>query len=582
MLFERTFFRTFSLICIVGAITVSGCNKPEPASTTKDTVEKGSETETERCRKKLAGAIRRLEPEQFAMQSRPERSIDGLNAWLASCAADELLDLELPAATLTMVDSSVRATAGRFTVNDAAYIRDCLLLRNLTDSIVQRATDEKNTGADQELVRTVAIFDWVIRNISLMPETETRLALGIFDVMLTGRGSPEDRAWIFAEALRQQQIDAVIVKPNAEPAAEGDLLATSDGLVAVAIENRLVLFDVKSGFPVTDGDNVDLSNAAPASVSVLREHERWATSTVQLVAQIAAFSPRMLVLQQQLAVEDSAVLYEELTGGVSEIRPLIERITTASEGLWNASHVSVWAYPEETSVAAQSLSEDEQKEFTRLMRPFDAPFERKPFATESTEELTTVPEELSIQKRQALVQQRLLENFSRVMESSEDMFGIPSKRLLKTRVKQILGANDTGVIQQLQQIRITSLEESVSVEVPIDVQKTYGLPPLMVIPFPKMVLEVNQSSTGDSLYWTAICQIERGDVGAAITTLMNYRRQYPGGRWTYPSMINQAFALMHQGRTEDAVTVLQEAAVEANPELLRVQRLVESLSSDSE
>ena len=161
------------------------------------------------------------------------------------------------------------------------------------------------------------------------------------------------------------------------------------------------------------------------------------------------------------------------------------------------------------------------------MRPFDAPFERKPFATESMEELTTVPEELSKEQREALLQQRLMENFARVMQSSEDKFGKPSKRLLKTRVKQILGDQDGGVIQQLQQIRITSMESVLRVQVPAEVRAQYGWPEFIAIPFPQMIREVNLSSTGSSLYWTAIRQLERGDVGAAITTLMNYRRQYP-------------------------------------------------------
>ena len=165
------------------------------------------------------------------------------------------------------------------------------------------------------------------------------------------------------------------------------------------------------------------------------------------------------------------------------------------------------------------------------------------------------------------------------MGSSEEMFGKPSKRLLKTRVRQILGANDSGVIQQLQQIRITSMESVVRIRVPDDVRVMIrGNPEVIEVPIPQMIREVNLSSTGAALYWSALRQMELGEVGAAITTLINYRRQYSGGQWIYPSMINQAMGLVMQERRDDAVSLLNEADVEANPERFRVQQLLRILA----
>ena len=50
--------------------------------------------------------------------------------------------------------------------------------------------------------RTIAIFDWVVRNISLQPSSDAeRVALGLFDVMLTGLAErPRTEHGIFAEA----------------------------------------------------------------------------------------------------------------------------------------------------------------------------------------------------------------------------------------------------------------------------------------------------------------------------------------------------------------------------------------------
>lgn len=536
------------------------------------------ETTGEKCRKKLAAAIRRLNPESLALQASPERSINGLNAWIASCAADQLDALQVGEETLGLLDSNARVTAGRFTANDASYIRDCLLLRDLTTALWARVLPEEG-GVGNDAARVLQMFDWLVRNVSLLPAEDDRVTVGLFDILLTGRGTPEDRAWIFVEALRQQQIhNCFIVRTDAAAANDGSLLDTAEWLVAVVLENGSMLFDPVAGVPVPAEGRINLKSPAPIGLAQLKQHSRWTSSSVQIVAQASAFAPRMLVLQNLLAAEDSAVFYEELSGGVSQITPLIDLVVLAGDGLWTRESVSVWNYPEQQVVASSSLNEQDQQSYTQMMRPFDAPFERKVLENESIAELTTVPEELPEEERRRLTEQRLMENFMKMNQSSEDMFGRPSQRLLKTRILQIMGRTDTTVIQQLQQIRIAGMQEVIRIAVPGELQQQQGWPPVMTIPFPELIREVNLSSTGDSLYWTAMCQIDRGEVGAAIITLMNYRRQYPDARWKYPSLMNQAFALLVQDRTDDALAALTEADQADNPERLRVQMMIRSLS----
>ena len=79
------------------------------------------------------------------------------------------------------------------------------------------------------------------------------------------------------------------------------------------------------------------------------------------------------------------------------------------------------------------------------------------------------------------------------------------------------------------------------------------------------------------MYWTALSQLDRGELGIGISTMANYRRQYPDGAWKYPSLINQAMTLLSLDRTEDAVQALQEANAADNPEQLRVKRLLTAL-----
>ncbi|MCP4787945.1 MAG: hypothetical protein GY903_30405 [Fuerstiella sp.] len=560
--------------------TFIGCggSKSQPVSGGTDAKRQGQETDAEKCRKRLSAAIRRFEPESFSLQSNPERTVNGLNSWIKSCGADEMRGMKLDDSALQMLDANAQrlASAGIYTASDAAYIRDCWVLRELTRSIVERTDAAGVSDTDRTEAHVVAIFDWIVRNISLQPLDQERVPLGLFDVLLTGHGSAEDRAWVFAEALRQQQIDAVVVTTDSEP-TDGGRLDSAQWIMAVILEDSGLLFDVISGLPVTDGEADDLQNPKPAGLLTLKGHQRWKDSSVLLVAQAAVFAPRMLLLQKQLAASDAAVLYEELTGGVSEIRPLVDRIVAASGDVWSNDSVAVWDYPEQRTIASLSLSEAQQQQYFRLMRPFNAPFERTEYTAESTEEMTTVPEALPPEERRRLVQERLMKDFSRMMESSEDMFGKPSRRLLKGRIQQIMGGIDIGVIQQLQQIRIASMRDSLRVRVPDEVQKEYGFPAVVAFPFPELIREVNQSSMGDAMYWTAMCQFDRREVGAAITTLVNYRRQYPEDRWRFPSLANQALALLVQERHEDARRILESADVEENPERVRIKAILAAI-----
>lgn len=570
------------LTCAAASAVLSGCTRssdPVTSSTQNSSTTRGgsAETEGEKCRKRLAAAIRRVAPETLSFQARPERAINGLNAWISSCEADALNSLEIGQTTAQLVNDNPRTTAGRFTANDANYIRDCILLRDLSNSIWQRVdATEHGTGKDQ--ARVIALFDWLVRNISLTAADEQRVPLGLFDVMLTGRGSVQDRAWAFVESLRQQHIHAAFVlRTAADPAADGGSLDTASTLVAVTLEDGVLVFDPQIGILLTAPSDA----LTPLPFQQLTTHERWQQTEVLIVAQHSTFAPRMLVLQNELAAEDAAVIFEELAGGTSEITPLMDLANQLGGEQWEGRNVRLWQYPEEQSVAAASLSEEQTTQFQQLMRPYDAPFEREIMEGESFEELTTVPEELSDQERTALMQQRLMNEFMKMVQSatSEEKYGKPSKRLLKTRIRQIRGFIDTGVIQQLQQIRIASMEDQIVVRVPLVLQQQQGLPPTYNVPLPDLILEVNRSSTGDAMYWTAMCQMDQGEVGAAILTLKNYRRQYPDGKWKFPSLMNEAICLQVQNRDEASLEVLKSADVEANPERGRVQHLLQQWQS---
>ena len=163
--------------------------------------------------------------------------------------------------------------------------------------------------------------------------------------------------------------------------------------------------------------------------------------------------------------------------------------------------------------------------------------------------------------------------------SIEDRFGKPSRRLLKTRIQQLMGQNGVDITRELQQVRIAGSVTSQKVAVPKVLQERIGKQ-VIEVQVPSMIQEVNRSSKGSAIYWTGLCQLQNGSPGTAITTFRNYRRQIDSN-WNYPSLMAQVEAVLLQDRQEDAIKLLQEADNEANPEQLRAQLLLSQLESQN-
>jgi hypothetical protein len=564
---HRPILRLLSLCCTCGLI--AGCGGQPAPSTAVDTSAKAKENVADECRRKLNSVIGRMHPESMATQTRKESIAGTLNSWMSSCIAAEDRDLTLSDANAAMVSTSVQraASQGRFTESDVNYIRDCLLLSRLTESLWQKADEQSGDPVSSDLARVQRLFQHVIRNVSPLNDDEQRLPLGLYEVLLTGRGSVEDRVLILSEALRQRQLDSVLLKAATpgDPAAE-NLIEAADLLLLVVIDEKALLFDPERGTAVPkDGDTAILVSD-PADVTMIAENERWKGVTPLIVANPSAFSPRMFLLQERMEAQDAATLYEELAGGTSEIRPLVQRLASALGAAWPVESFKVWDVSEQRIAAAAALTEQQKEEYSLLMRPLDSPFEREKISVgDELDDPGMNQEELSDEERLARRVAALEERWSKVGASSDELFGKPSRRLLSKRVAQISGAADVDMIQDLQQIRQASMQTVIEVEVPVDGKRVGKV----VIPLPQLIRTVQESALGDTLYWTSMLQLSRDDIGAAIPSLRNYRIQYPEGASVFPSMMNEAAALITQGNLEAAIKVLKMADVEQNPEQVR-------------
>ena len=563
------------------AVSLAGCGET-PAPVKVDDPAQQQVNTAEESRRKLSSAIQRIRPETMAAQTRREMVVNSLNSWLATSAERDVEKIKISEQNSAALSPAAlrTATAVRYTENDIVYIRDCLLMKELTESIWKQADSMSKAGQANEQERVVALFRHLMRNMSLLPADSTRIPVGLYEAMLTGIGGVDDRIWAFSEALRQRSLDSIVLQASApgDPASP-DIALAADVLIGVVVEDRLLLFDPLRGTAVPKSADTGAIITDPAGLEAISNLDRWKNGSAFVVCHPSAFAPRMLILQQRLEATDSANLYEELVGGTSEIRPLKERLCAVVGDLWKPETLMVWSVPEQRIAAAAALSEEQKQAYALLMRPLDSPFERESLNVGNLLADPNVNEaELTLEKK---MEAKMLA-LEKLLERSDDLFGKPSRRLLTTRVEQIMGNFDIEMIQDLQQIRIACMQEKVELEIPIDDKKA------AVVPFalPKTILDVQRSAVGDTLYWTSMSQISRNDMGAAVATLRSYRRQYPDEKSFYASMINEAEALIILGDPTGAAKALTEADVDKSPDRARAHwlltRLGDALSSPAE
>ncbi len=561
-----------STVLLAGSLT--GCGET-PAPVKVDDPAQQQENTAVESRRKLSSAIQRIHPEAMANQTRREMVVNSLNSWLATSAERDVEKIKISELNSAELSPAALRTASavRYTENDIVYIRDCLLMKELTASIWKQADSLSTSGQATEQERIVALFRHLMRNMSLLPADETRVPVGLYESMLTGIGSVDDRVWAFAEALRQRSLDSIVLKAASpgEPTS-ADLTLAADLLIGVVVEDRLLLFDPLRATAVPKPGDTSAIVTDPAGLEAISNLDRWKTGSAFVVCHPSAFAPRMLILQERLEASDSAILYEELVGGTSEIRPLKERLCAVVGPIWKPESLKVWSVPEQRIAAAAALSEEQKQAYTLLMRPLDSPFERESLNIGNLLADPTVNEaELTLEKK---MEAKMLA-LEKLLERSDDLFGKPSRRLLTTRVQQIMGSFDIEMIQDLQGIRIACMQEKIELEVPIDDKKA------AVVPFvlPKTILDVQRNAVGDTLYWTSMSQVSRNDMAAAVATLRSYRRQYPNEKSFYASLINEAEALITLGDLKSAAVALKEADVEKSPDRVRAQWMLTRLGT---
>jgi hypothetical protein len=225
----------------------------------------------------------------------------------------------------------------QFGQRDGRHIEDCLLYHAIAARVA---------GQGDDLSRARAVFDWIVRQIQLVPPG----ALGFpslrlphaparpYDVLLRGMateggGSWSERSWLFMALCRQLGIDVGLLSyvPRGRKPNERMIW-----ICGVPVGDQVYLFDARIGLPVPgpDGQAIATLEQAATNPQVLNQlslpgQAAYPTTaadlaggkiTVLVDSSQPYFSSKMKLLQESLTGKNRMVLHRDLMAQIERFK----------------------------------------------------------------------------------------------------------------------------------------------------------------------------------------------------------------------------------------------------------------------
>ncbi len=300
-----------------------------------------------------------------------------LNRWMMTQKAspdwkrDPLVDgLPEPLRKLPDVEN---LDAMRFTTADGAALREAVWLRGISNLACGDAV--------ATLERAQRLFDWTVRNIQLTSaptgdDAKPALPCLPWHVLLLGRGSAEDRAWLFMLLARQQGLDVVLLRPaEAQRAALLGLLDASD-----KDGEQVYLFDAQLGLPLPGpaGQGVATLAQIAQDDQLLRQldldaEHAYPLSSSDVAGMTAEIEASPLYLQQRTALVESKLSGDQKLALSVEPSALVKRLQKVPQ----IGRVELWQLPYERLLALTDRKSEGIQRLTAELEPFVAPFPHK-------------------------------------------------------------------------------------------------------------------------------------------------------------------------------------------------------------
>lgn len=309
--------------------------------------------------------------------------LDRLNPWSRQTAEDgtgqvdpllETLPEALRSAEVLQPYASAEAI-GRpaFSLHDARILQQAVWLRDISEWARGESFDP--------VKRAEALFDWTVRHIQL-EDVEDEPPRFPWQTLLYGRGTAEQRAWIFALLCRQQRMDVVMltIPPAGEEDNAGEDGGTRFWLAALVHDGQLYLFDPRLGLPIRGSGADEVATLAqvrenPELLAALTVDDMpypvtaadAARAVVNVVASPLEITDRAKRLQAQLSGADRLILAVDASAVAEEVRPLA-----------NGGDVRLWEGPYRTLLALLELAQSD--DLASKTKRYEEAFLYRPFA----------------------------------------------------------------------------------------------------------------------------------------------------------------------------------------------------------
>ena len=513
---------------------VPGCKKSAPPNKTAsgNAGETSENPETEEldadCDSFIDNSMSMLEPDRLGISAELTQAVGLLNQWTFKCgnfdskpptvteSQKPFLKKYLNEAQLAKMDLT------RFTELDGRFIRDAQLFNGMMNAAIKGHTTDKD--------RSTAAFYYCMSNVALITNEKNIFPLSPYEIFIFGSGSPEQRAWIYINVLRQLRIDAVLFRP-AKP-------SPFKLLVGALIDEDIYLFDPTLGLPIPaaeqPADSVLIQN--PATLTAVLKNpdiltnfygkdaknrfsaEELKAAQVLIMGRSSEWSARMRRLEDSLSRKQTFVLFRNLDAFEGD-PGFIAHIQSIGKGILKDSVIQVSDYADQQINESQALEGDQAKIVKNMKLPFRAPV---PFDAKARVE-------------------RPDGNF-------EVKWGHPTRKLLKTRTQQLLGNQEAAIESYV----TTRLEG--------------GFPRDLIVPQETRLMHLIAAQ--QAAYFLALGQYLQGEDASASKSFSDYLRLY--GRVdperTLAAVYRMAISDAKAGKLSSAILSASETKV---PEALQ-------------
>lgn len=204
-----------------------------------------------------------------------------------------------------------------------------------------------------DLERAAALFDWTVRNVQLVADKD-EVPHRPWQVLLYGRGTARQRAWVFAMLCRQLGLDVVVLaaEPSSPPAdgSQAGQGTTPVFLTGLLVGDQLHLFDTRLGLPIpgAGGEGVATLKQVSEDDALLRQLDLEGAPypvTADMLKGVTAYavgdwfdlSRRALQVEEKLTGDDRVALSAEPSAVAERLRTLLQ-----------IADVKLWPLPFET------------------------------------------------------------------------------------------------------------------------------------------------------------------------------------------------------------------------------------------